>query len=99
MRWGSDMSEYLKYGATGLIALIILAVMVPIIRAFIEELKESRHERQEMRKEHQIFITNHAAHQTDALRGVKSGLENVASSLGRLPCLDPECPGSRDNKE
>lgn len=93
------MGEYLKYGATGLVALIILAVMVPVIRAFIEELKESRRERQEMRKEHREFITNHAAHQTDALREVRAGLENVASSLGRLPCLDPECPESQQRKE
>ena len=93
------MSEYLKYGATGLVALIILAVMVPVIRAFIEELKESRRERQEMRKEHQVFITNHAAHQTEALREVKSGLESIASSLGRLPCLEAECPDSRKTEE
>jgi len=36
------MAEYLKYGATGLVALIILAVLVPVIRAFVDELKASR---------------------------------------------------------
>ena len=75
------MGEYLKYGATGLVALIILAVMVPVIRAFIEELKESRRERQEMRKEHNEFIVNHARHTTEALLQVKESLENVCRRL------------------
>ena len=75
------MAEYLKYGATGLVAVIILAVMVPVIRAFIEELKESRRERQEMRKEHNEFIVNHARHTTEALLQVKESLENVCRRL------------------
>lgn len=75
------MGEYLKYGATGLVAVIILAVMVPVIRAFIEELKESRRERQEMRKEHNDFIVNHARHTTEALLQVKDGLEQVCRRL------------------
>jgi len=75
------MVEYLKYGATGLVAVIILAVMVPIIRAFIEELKESRRERQEMRKEHNDFVVNHARHTTEALLQVKDGLEQVCRRL------------------
>jgi uncharacterized membrane protein YcjF (UPF0283 family) len=75
------MGEYLKYGATGLVAVIILAVMVPVIRAFIEELKESRRERQEMRKEHNDFVINHARHTTDALLQVKDGLEQVCRRL------------------
>jgi uncharacterized membrane protein YcjF (UPF0283 family) len=75
------MGEYLKYGATGLVAVIILAVMVPVIRAFIEELKESRRERQEMRKEHNDFVINHARHTTEALLQVKDGLEQVCQRL------------------
>jgi hypothetical protein len=75
------MVEYLKYGATGLIAVIILVVMVPVIRAFIEELKESRRERQEMRKEHNDFVINHARHTTEALLQVKDGLEQVCRRL------------------
>jgi uncharacterized membrane protein YcjF (UPF0283 family) len=75
------MGEYLKYGATGLVAVIILAVMVPVIRAFIEELKESRRERQEMRKEHNDFVINHARHTTEALLQVKDGLEQVCRRL------------------
>ena len=75
------MAEYLKYGATGLVAVIILAVMVPVIRAFIEELKESRRERQEMRKEHNDFVINHARHTTEALLQVKDGLEQVCRRL------------------
>jgi uncharacterized membrane protein YcjF (UPF0283 family) len=75
------MVEYLKYGATGLVAIIILAVMVPVIRAFIEELKESRRERQDMRREHNEFIINHARHTTDALLQVKDGLEQVCRRL------------------
>jgi uncharacterized membrane protein YcjF (UPF0283 family) len=75
------MVEYLKYGATGLIAVIILVVMVPVIRAFIEELKESRRERQEMRKEHNEFVVNHARHTTEALLQVKDGLEQVCRRL------------------
>jgi uncharacterized membrane protein YcjF (UPF0283 family) len=75
------MGEYLKYGATGLVAVIILAVMVPVIRAFIEELKESRRERQEMRKEHNDFVVNHARHTTEALLQVKDGLEQVCRRL------------------
>jgi len=81
MLWGSAMGEYLKYGATGLVAVIILAVMVPVIRAFIEELKESRRERQEMRKEHNDFVVNHARHTTEALLQVKDGLEQVCRRL------------------
>jgi uncharacterized membrane protein YcjF (UPF0283 family) len=75
------MGEYLKYGATGLVAVIILAVMVPVIRAFIDELKESRRERQEMRKEHNDFVVNHARHTTEALLQVKDGLEQVCRRL------------------
>ena len=75
------LAEYLKYGATGLVALIILAVMVPVIRAFVEELKASRQERQEMRKEHNEFVINHAQHTTDALLQVKDSLENVCRRL------------------
>ena len=75
------MAEYLRYGATGLVALIIMAVMVPVIRAFVEELKASRQERQEMRKEHNEFVINHARHTTDALLQVKEGLEQVCRRL------------------
>jgi uncharacterized membrane protein YcjF (UPF0283 family) len=75
------MGEYLKYGATGLVALIILAVLVPVIRAFVEELKASRQERQEMRKEHNEFVINHAQHTTDALLQVKDSLEHVCRRL------------------
>ena len=75
------MGDYLKYGANGLVALVILAVMVPVIRAFVEELKASRRERQEMRKEHNEFVINHAQHTTDALLQVKDSLENVCRRL------------------
>ena len=75
------MVEYLKYGATGLVALTILVVLVPVIRAFVEELKASRLERQEMRKEHNEFVINHARHTTDALLQVKEGLEQVCRRL------------------
>lgn len=75
------MTEYLKYGATGLVALTILFVLVPVIRAFVEELKASRLERQEMRREHNEFVTNHARHTTDALIQVKEGLEQVCRRL------------------
>ena len=75
------MVEYLKYGATGLVALTILVVLVPVIRAFVEELKASRLERREMRKEHNEFVTNHAWHTTDALLQVKEGLEQVCRRL------------------
>ncbi len=75
------MVEYLRYGATGLVALIILAVLVPVIRAFVEELRASRQERQEMRKEHNAFVTNHAQHTTEALCQVKESLESVCRRL------------------
>ena len=75
------MGDYLRYGANGLVALVILAVMVPVIRAFVEELKASRRERQEMRKEHNEFVINHAQHTTDALLQVKDSLENVCRRL------------------
>jgi uncharacterized membrane protein YcjF (UPF0283 family) len=75
------MGDYLKYGANGLVALVILAVMVPVIRAFVEELKASRRERQEMRKEHNEFVINHAQHTTHALLQVKDSLENVCRRL------------------
>jgi len=75
------MGDYLKYGANGLVALVILAVMVPVIRAFVEELKASRQERQEMRKEHNEFVINHAQHTTDALLQVKESLEHVCQRL------------------
>jgi uncharacterized membrane protein YcjF (UPF0283 family) len=75
------MGDYLKYGANGLVALVILAVMVPVIRAFVEELKASRQERQEMRKEHNEFVINHAQHTTDALLQVKESLEHVCERL------------------
>jgi len=100
------MQQFLEYGATGLVALMMLAVLVPIVRAFIAEMRAGRlereaerQERKEMRQEHRDFIINHAAHQTEALRGVKAGLENVASSLGRLPCLEPDCPDRREDRE
>jgi hypothetical protein len=75
------MVEYLKYGATGLVALIIIGVLVPVIRAFVEELKASREERREMRKEHNEFVINHAQHTTDALLQVKESLEHVCRRL------------------
>jgi hypothetical protein len=75
------MVEYLKYGATGLVALIIMGVLVPVIRAFVEELKASRQERQEMRREHNDFVINHAQHTTDALLQVKESLEHVCRRL------------------
>ena len=75
------MAEYLKYGATGLVALIILAVLVPVIRAFVDELKASRQERREMRAEHNEFVINHAQHTTHALLQVKDSLENVCRRL------------------
>ena len=75
------MAEYLKYGVTGLVALTILVVLVPVIRAFVEELKASRLERREMRKEHNEFVINHARHTTDALLQVKEGLEQVCRRL------------------
>jgi len=75
------MIEYLKYGATGLVALTILVVLVPVIRAFVEELRASRQERQEMRREHNEFVINHARHTTDALLQVKEGLEQVCRCL------------------
>ena len=75
------MAEYLKYGATGLVALTILVVLVPVIRAFVEELKASRLERREMRREHMEFVINHARHTTDALLQVKEGLEQVCRRL------------------
>jgi len=75
------MAEYLKYGVTGLVALTILVVLVPVIRAFVEELKASRLERQEMRREHNEFVINHARHTTDALLQVKEGLEQVCRRL------------------
>jgi len=75
------MGDYLKYGANGLVALVILAVMVPVIRAFVEELKASRQERQEMRKEHNEFVINHAQHTTHALLQVKESLEHVCQRL------------------
>ena len=75
------MAEYLKYGVTGLVALTILVVLVPVIRAFVEELKASRLERQEMRREHNEFVINHARHTTEALLQVKDGLEQVCRRL------------------
>jgi len=63
------------------VALTILVVLVPVIRAFVEELKASRFERQEMRKEQNDFVTNHARHTTDALLQVKEGLEQVCRRL------------------
>ena len=79
------MAEYLKYGATGLVALIILAVLVPVIRAFVDELKASRLERREMRAEHNEFVINHARHTTDALLQVKDSLEQVCRRLNGSP--------------
>jgi len=75
------MADYLKYGATGLVALIIMGVLVPVIRAFVDELKASRRERQEMRKEHNEFVINHAQHTTEALLQVKDSLEHVCRRL------------------
>ena len=75
------MAKYLKYGATGLVTLIILAVLVPVIRAFVEELRASRQERKEMRREHNEFVVNHARHTTEALLQVKDGLEQVCRRL------------------
>jgi len=54
---------------------------VPVIRAFVEELKASRLERQEMRREHNEFVINHARHTTEALLQVKDGLEQVCRRL------------------
>ncbi len=93
------MKEFLEYGATGLVALMMLAVLVPVVRAFVAEMRASRVERKEMRQEYREFITNHAAHQTEALLEVKVGLESIAASLGRLPCLDTECPEPPKEKE
>jgi len=63
------------------VALTILVVLVPVIRAFVEELKASRLERQEMRREHNEFVINHARHTTEALLQVKEGLEQVCRRL------------------
>lgn len=87
---------FLEYGATGMVALMIVAVLVPAVRAFIGEMRagrdERRAERQEraaMRKEHYEFVSNHARHtadviaeQTEAMLKVREGLDRVCDRLG-----------------
>jgi len=74
--------EFLEYGATGLVAMMILVVLVPVVRAFITEMRASRVERKEMRQEYNDFVINHARHTTSALVQVREGLEQVCRKLG-----------------
>jgi flagellar biosynthesis/type III secretory pathway M-ring protein FliF/YscJ len=83
-----SVKTFLEYGATGLVALMMLAVLVPIVRAFIAEMRAGRiereaerQERKEMREEHNEFVVNHARHTTEALLQVKDGLEQVCRRL------------------
>lgn len=75
------MKEFLEYGATGLVALLMVVVLAPMVRAFIIELQASRKERGEMRKEHADFVENHSRHVINALVEVKYGLEAVCRRL------------------
>lgn len=73
--------EYLKYGAFGVLALIVVVALVPILKAMVCEIKDSRLERETMRKDYQEFVCNHARGVMDGLAKVREGLQEVCHRL------------------
>lgn len=90
-----DLSNYLEYGATGLVLLIIAGILAPVIRGFVRELAENRTERtaiasaaaverQEMREQHEKFVTDHAQRVLEAMDQVNASLKGVADRVNHV---------------
>jgi hypothetical protein len=73
--------EFLKYGAFGVLALIVVVALVPVLKAMVSEIKDSRLERQQMRADYQDFVCNHAKGMMSALGEVRDGLRGVCDRL------------------
>ena len=85
-----SVKDFLDYGAFGLVALLMVVVVVPLVRAFVSEMRASRAERERFWTMHTDYINNAAAHVaagyervTAALDNVKDGLAAVARRLDR----------------
>ncbi len=74
----TEMVQYLKEGAAGIIALIVLLFMKPIVSAFIQELTASREERERMRTEYNEIVCNHITHNTEVLLQVGSSMSELS---------------------
>ena len=92
-------SEMLKWGALGFVALMVLAVVVPLVRAFVNEMRRGREERERMAEQSQKereamferfagFVSNEAAHHTAALHNVARTLQSLSERVGGLPCTE-----------
>ena len=86
-------SELLKWGALGFVAFVVLVVIVPMVRAFIGEMKHSREEREKMFGEFSAFVKNDVSHHRAALQSVNVTLERLCERVGRLPCTEDVKPG------
>lgn len=81
-------SEMLKWGALGFVAFVVLVVIVPMVRAFVGEMKHSREERERMYGDFCSFVKNDAEHHRAALQSVNVTLERLCERVGRLPCTE-----------
>ena len=88
-------SELLKWGALGFVAFVVLVVIVPMVRAFIGEMKHSREEREKMFGDFCAFVKNDASHHTAALNSVNVALERLCERVGRLPCTEDVGPDEK----
>ncbi|MFA4971854.1 MAG: hypothetical protein WC683_04525 [bacterium] len=73
----AEMVQYMKEGAAGIVALVIVLFLRPIVIAFIQELSDSRKERETMRVEFNGLLTNHLTHNTEVLVQVCSSLNEL----------------------
>lgn len=74
-------TDLLRYGLPGLVALMVVLIVVPIVRAFVEELAASRAERREMRDQFDRYVTVQAKAVTEALTQVRDGLDDICRRL------------------
>ncbi len=70
-----------EYGAVGV---VLVAIIVPIVRAFIGELAANRQERKEQQQQTMTLITNHLEHSTAANRDLARAVTGMGEQVGKL---------------
>ncbi len=94
------MERFLQYGVPGLIGLCVVIVVPIVVQAFVKELRESRVERAEMRKDFTATVTSSNAALASAVKEMTSGVTELRHGMNRIcdrleqrPCLRPERGG------
>lgn len=100
---GQDVQGLAGRGDWGVSALMIVLIVAPIVagfvslviwitRSFLAEIRSNRNDREAQAIRHEQFVTETSRQNREALERNTGALSELSALVGRVPCLDGECP-------